>query len=174
MERARGLRPTTKLAAEFRASTDFHHADIRISWRICLHLRSLTDAFFSWEVHIEFAFFRRLPSGMLTWEPCSRRPLLNWRKYKARTKIKTIAVASTQNLCASKKTPLYGFTCTCLLVEVFISLEIFLRVPQKNLRASRNSNSSLETRYSIPEIIEIRVSIRDCQITYDRYCAKKI
>ena len=53
---------------------------IRIFWRICLHLRSLTDAFFSWEVHVEFAFFRRLPSGMLTWEPCGRRPLFKQKK----------------------------------------------------------------------------------------------
>ena len=61
-------------------------------------------------------------------------------------------------------------------------LKISLRDPRKILRVSRNSkldprnlvlelrNSSLETRFSKTSRIENRVSSRDCQLTFERYC----
>ena len=148
IERARGLRPTTKLAAEFRASTNFHHADTHFLKNLFAFAFTNRRVFLVRSTYWVRFFFPRLPSGMLTWEPCGRRPLLNWRKYNARTKTKTIAGASTQNLGASKQTPLYGFTCRYCFYrrEVFISLEIFLRVPQKKLRASQIGRASCRER----------------------------
>ena len=68
--------------------------------------------------------------------------------------------------------------CSLLLFEareINRFLEIYHRDPRKILRASRNSiletrASNLDTRFSIASRIEDRVSSRDCQLTFARYC----
>ena len=47
-------------------------------------------------------------------------------------------------------------------------LEISVRDPRKILQVSRNSK--LESRFSKTLRIENRVSSRDCQLTFERYC----
>ena len=71
--------------------------------------------------------------------------------------------------------------CSLLLFEVREInrfLEICHRDPRKILRASRYSiletrASNLDTRFSIASRIEDRVSSRDCQLTFARYCSHK-
>ena len=70
--------------------------------------------------------------------------------------------------------------CSLLLFEVREInrfLESCHRDPRKILRASRYSiletrASNLDTRFSIASRIEDRVSSRDCQLTFARYCIK--
>ena len=64
------------------------------------------------------------------------------------------------------------------MLRLIYSFVTYLRdksFSQKIIRVSRNSklytrNLSLETRFSKASSIEDRVSSRDCQLTFERYC----
>ena len=95
-----------------------------------------------------------------------------------------------QRVCAKKAAR--QLFCSSLLFcfrELNCFLEISVRDPQKILRVSRNLNrdprnlvlepqklkletraSKLDSRLSKTSRIEIRVSSRDCQLTFERYC----
>ena len=67
--------------------------------------------------------------------------------------------------------------CYCSLLLFCVRENPFSRVSKNSSsvskldpRFSKLKNSSLETRFSIRENIEDRVSSRDCQLTFARYC----
>ena len=80
-----------KTVAASSTITDFHHADTHFAKNLFTFRAFSNRRIFLGRSRYWVRSFRLLPSSMLTWEPCGCRPLLNWRKSKARTKIKTIA-----------------------------------------------------------------------------------